>query len=253
MRTRTGFLFLLVVLTLFIVCAISSALADITAITPLGDGTVEARWDDGDAYNLVFVKKTGEDYDADLAAYGSFTVPTEEGKTRLTLYILAPGQSYWIATQGSNGTTTPFAYNVGRPTNFNEWNTQPKIAAFELKKRDANGNMSNLDYYLASDLEDLNSWDSYGFHARITWPQLSKPRTYFWQFIFTLPDGYMAVYDQAILELPKGGYFWDDKYVAVEDFFHQIQSMRGEVPVGQYTFSLYWSGQHVSSVNFWVR
>ena len=252
MRIRTGFLFLLVVLTLFIACAVSSALADITGVSPLGDGSAEARWDDADATDLVFVKKTGEDFSADMAAFGYFTYPTE-GKTRMTLYGLAPGQSYWLLTQGPNGFTNPFAYNVSRPTNFNEWKTVPKIAKFDLKMRDAAGNLSNVDYYLATDLEDLNSFNGFGFDTSVTWPQLSKPRSYLWQFVISTPDDFKYVVLAGPMELPKGGYSWN-YYIAVEDYFHMLAQMRGgEVPVGQYTFSMYWSGQHVSSVNFWVR
>ena len=255
MRTRTCILSLIFILALCVVCAISTATADITSVTNLGDGSAEVRWDSNDDYRVLLVWKTGEDFDADFEKYGYYWLPTPADKNRMTVYYTAPGQSYWVLTQNyGSGFTRPFPYDVGRASNFNEWNTPPKMSVFGLKTRNTAGQISDIEYFLASDLEDTGSYDSYGLEYRVIWPDQRKARTFLWQFVIELPDGYRQVFYQEITDLPKGGgWWWNVTYAAVEDFFHTIKDMRGEVPVGQYRFSLYWNGQHACSSEFRVR
>ena len=254
MRIRTCILSLIFILALCMVCAISTATADITSVTDLGDGSAEVRWDSNDDTQLHFIRKTGEDFESDLNNYGYFWIPTEEGKNRMTVYIMAPGQSYWVRTMNSgSGFTTPWAYNVGRAPNFSEFSHPPKFSLFELKTKNSAGKMTDTDYFLASDLENENNYDSYGIRFRVTWPDLAKPRTYLWQFVLQLPDGERFVQYHKIVNMPVGGYFWRSDYTALENDFYRINNMRREVPVGQYKWSLYWNGQHVASCDFWVR
>lgn len=253
MRFRTIFLSFLFILTLCLVLTISSALADVTGVYGMGDGSAEVYWNSNDDEKVLFVYKTGEDFQADFDRYGYFWLSTD-GKSKMMVYIMAPGQSYWVLTENTgSGFTTPYAYNVGRASNYNEFKNAPTFNKFFLKMRSANGSKSDVDYFIASDLENENSYDSYGLMYWITWPQLRTARTYLWQFVLELPDGYRYVLWQGVYELPVGGYFWREDYLAIEDAFHLIYNMRNEVPRGRYTVSLYWDGQHVCSQNFMVR
>ena len=254
MRFRTIFLSFLFILTLCLVLTISTAMASVTDVTDMGDGSVVVRWDSNDDYRLVIVWKTGNDYDAEMSRYGYYWLPLDEGKNRQTVYIFAPGQSYWVQTLNwGSGFTTPVEYNAGRAYNFNEFSHPPKFSLFELKMRDSAGKMSNVDYFLASDLEDPNNYNSYGVRFQFTWPTLAKSRTYLWQFVLEFPDGYKLVDYHELVNMPVGGYFWKCDYEALENQFHAVYDMRGEVPIGQYKYSVYWNGQHVASCDFWVR
>lgn len=248
--------FLTVFLIVLVLCmAASSALASVTNVTGLGDGSAEVRWDSNDDGKLLFVWKTGDDYNADFTRYGYFWLKTPDDKSRMTVYDMAPGQSYWVLTENyGTGFTTPVAYDVGRAPNFNEWSNPPKMSNFGLKMRDTAGQITDIEYFLASDLENLDSYNSYGLMYRVTWPDQRKARTFLWQFVLELPDGYRYVYYQEITDLPQGGgWWWNVNYAPVEEMFHLIYQMRGEVPVGQYRFALYWNGQHACSSDFWVR
>ena len=253
MRNKTWFLSFLFILALSLVFVISSATAEITNVNSLGDGSAVVSWNSNDDEKLIFVYKTSEDFYADMDQYGYYWLPTDGG-SQTTVYIMAPGQSYWVSTLNSgSGFTTPYAYNVGRAANYNEFKNPPKFEKFELKMRSAAGVVDSVDCFFASDLENQNSYDSYGLLYWIKWPDLRNSRTYLWQFVLGLPDGYKYVLWHGIYELPKGGYFWREDYYPLEDAFQAIYNMRNMVPRGQYTVSLFWDGQHVCSQNFTVR
>lgn len=254
MRFRKYFFPFLLILILCAGTVFSSALADVTSATSNGDGTVTVTFSSNDDNKLLFVYKTGDDFDADFTRYSYFWISTN-GKSGMTVYDMAPGQDYWLLTENAgSGFTAPYAYTASRVTNFNEWNTPPKFAIFELKKRDSSGKITDPVNFVASELEDKNNYDSYGFRYYITWPHLRQAREVIWQLALELPDGYKYVVYGDIVTLPQGGdKVWGGEYVAMEDYFHLIQEMRGEVPVGPYKFSLYWNGQHVSTQTFSMR
>ena len=254
MRIRTRMLSFLLILALCTAALISSALADVKSVKELGDGSVKVKFDSNDDEKLILVYKTGDSFEDDMSDYGYIWLDTDEKKS-MTVYDMAPGQSYWVLTENSgSGFTKPYAYEAKRPKNFNMWNTPPKFAIFELKKRDSSGKITDPASFRSTDLEDLDSYDSYGFRYYVTWPDQRQARDFLWQFVFELPDGYRYVFYHELVTLPRGGgYWWGDEYIPIEDFFHTIYNMRGEVPRGEYKYSLYWNGEHVSTQTFRVR
>ena len=253
MRRRTYILYFLFILALCMAFAVSSALAEITDIKSNGDGSLEVRWDGNNDYRLVLVRKTGDDFDYDQSTYGYRWLELE-GNGRMTVYYTAPGQSYWITTMNyAEEFNTPWYYNADYAPNFNEWSKPPAFTQFNLKMRNSSGKVSNVDYFTASELEDMSNYNSYGIQFRVQWPDLRNPRTYLWQFVLELPDGERLVEHAEIVTMPKGGYFWKCDYEALENWFHIIKSMRGEVPKGTYKYSLYWDGYHVATREFMVR
>lgn len=189
-----------------------TALADVTKVKALGDGSMEVRWDGIDAEELILVPDMGGVYEADKETFG--TIPVDvEGKSKIVLYGMAPGQSYWLLTEDSSGNqSTPYHHVASKALNFSEWKT-------------------TMDY-----------------------PQLKKSRTFLWQEVITDPDGFKTVVISGELELPAGwGYCIYNDFMDINEYFQTILEMRGEIPVGTYTFSVFWDGQHACSSTFRVR
>lgn len=230
-----------------------TALADVTKVKPLGDGSVEVRWSDNDAEELILVPKMSEDYEADLAEYGRIVVDTE-GKSKMVLYGMAPGQSYWLLTLSSGtGYTTPYPYKASKPSNFNEWKTTPKISRFDLREKSMEGRYTTVDYFQADSLEDMNNFTICGLQWQLDYPMLKNARSFLWQEVITDPDGFRTVVVAGVLELPMGMAYVYNDFMALDEYFSAIMDMRNEVPVGTYTFSIYWDGVHVCSTTFKVR
>ena len=248
---------LLVIMLAALLCLAlaAPALADVTAVKPLGDGAVEVRWDDsGDIDYLVFVPKMSNSFDDDVAAYGRLlTDDGISGKNKMVQYSMAPGQSYWIQTQVGSSYTKPFAYKAARAESFSEWKTPPKITSFVLKIKDMEGRYDTADYLPANEMETGSSMSSYGAYWRIDYPQLKKARSFLWQVVITTPDGVRYVLYPGTLELPRGRAYVHNDFMDMTPFFNALMDTREEIPVGTYTFSIFWDGQHACSTTFKVR
>lgn len=226
------------------------ALADVTAVRDLGDGSVEVRWDDADAYELRYVPKTGDDYQADLDTYG-YLYEDIDGKSKVVMYHFAPGQSYWVTT---NSSSTPYAYKAARAGNFTEWRTAPKVTSFVLREKSMEGKFQAVDYFYSNDIEKSGNMTSYGIKWQMTYPQLKNPRSFLWQIVITTPDDIRYVYiADGGLTLPAGRSWIEDDYREMDTFFNAMLDTRGEIPIGTYTFSIYWDGLHACSATFKVR
>lgn len=253
MRKMTRWIAFLLTAALCAGMMLSAASADVTQVKYLGDGSVEVRWDDGDASDLVFVPKMSGNYDTDLANYGKILVDTE-GKTKMVLYGIAPGQSFWVQTNHpGSGYTAAYAYDAPRVANFTEWRTPPRISVFIMRERSMEGKLEDVDYFLSSDLEDGSNYAGHGVKWQLDYPTLKKARTYLWQYVITDPDDFKHVVAAGVLELPAGVSWVYDDFRELDTYFQTLMDMRGEVPVGTYTFSIYWDGIHVCSTTFKVR
>lgn len=254
MRAFTKKTAFLLAAVLMLTLLTGTALADVTKVKALGDGSMEVRWDDTDAEELILVPDMGGGYEADKETFG--TIPVDvEGKSKIVLYGMAPGQSYWLLTEDSSGNQTkPYHHVASKALNFSEWKTTPSISTFDLRQKDMSGKFSDVDYFLSDELEDLNNYDSHGIRWRMDYPQLKKARTFLWQEVITDPDGFKTVVISGELELPAGwGYYIYNDFMDINEYFQTLLEMRGEIPVGTYTFSVFWDGQHVCSSTFRVR
>ena len=253
MHTFTKKIAFLLAAALLLALLSGPALADVTKVKSLGDGSMEVRWDDTDAEELILVPDMGGTYESDKENFG--TIPVDvEGKSKIVLYGMAPGQSYWLLTEDSSGNlSTPYHYKASKAPNFSEWKTTPSLSTFYLRQKDMNGKYSDVDYFLSEELEDANNYDSHGIRWRMDYPQLKKARSFLWQEVITDPDGFKAVVISGELELPAGRAYVYNDFMDIDEYLQTILEMRGEIPVGTYTFSVYWDGQHVCSATFRVR
>ena len=232
-----------------------SASAAVTGVRDLGDGSVEIQWDDTDVSQLVVIFKMSESSDADVAAYG-YTHYDVAGKMKQVNYYLAPGQSYWLLTIRQDGSwSAPYAYNVGPATNFNEWRTAPTLSKFGMKKKNMNGKYDSLNFFAQEEVSSRDALSKNGFGVTFTfnYPQLKNIRTFLWQVVVTDPYGCPTVVEASSFDLPVGRSWIAMDYYPLEDYFRMLLDTRGEVPVGEYFFSIYWDGQRVSTESFRVR
>ena len=253
MRCLTKIFVLLLTAVLTLSSFTVPALADVTRVRDTGDGSVEVRWDDNNPDALVLVPKVSNSFDKDLETYGSISFnPTSYGS--MTLYYMAPGQSYWVAMRDSKGNlTNAYAYNPGRAAKFSEFRTQPSISNWQLKEKRGSGKPTNLASLLAKELEKPSDNVSFGVGFQYHYPQLAKERRYFGQIVITDPDDIKYV-DYAFEEvLPAGRTYAYVDFYTLDEYFDHLTNSRGYVPVGEYTFALYWDGMLVCSVTFRVR
>ena len=249
--SKAGVLLLTAALVLMLLTG--TALADVIRVKPVGDGSVEVRWSDNDAEKLILVPKTGEDYQADLAEYGSILIDTE-GKNRIELNDMAPGQSYWVLTLNSGtGSSTPYPYKASSPADFSEWKTPPRVSGFSLREKNRVGIYATVDSFQAAALEDTENDSSHGLKWQLEYPMLRKPRSFLWQGVVTDPTGIGTVVMAGKRELSTDVDYVSNDFMPLDAYFSWLLEQRGTVPAGTYTFSIYWDGQRVLSAAFDVR
>ena len=254
MRKKIRFVTFLLALLLSVAMLPLSALADVTNVRSLGDGSYEISWNDAGATTLITVWKTSDNFDADYEANGFTTASLDSGRSKIVSYYMAPGQSYWfLIRDGSGNISAPYAYNAPSPANFNEFQKPPQLSNFQLRYRTRDGRYENVDYYSYSDLETAGVTNSFGFGWTFTYPTLKKPRHYLWQLVMTDPYGCAYVFDAESFELPAGRSWLQFDYFPIEGYFESLMNIRHEIPVGEYMFSIYWDGVHVCSASFRVR
>ncbi len=249
LKKWTAFMMIITMCTIFL----TPAMASVTSVKPLGDGGVEIRWDDSKASRLLIVPKMTEDFSKDIDNYGYYWWDIS-GMKKTANYYFAPGQSYWVLTEWNDGTQTyPYAYKAARAGNFTEWRGAPSFGTFQLKERDMDGKEHKVSYFTGSELENQNSYTTHGINWKLNYPQLKKSRTYIWQFVIVEPNGIRWVHHAGELTLPAGRSFANDPFMPMDDFFSSLYDMRGEIPLGTYTMSIYWSTQLACSSTFRVR
>lgn len=247
--------FFVLVLTAVLTLGIFSvpAMADVTRVRDTGDGSVEVKWDDDDPDGLCLVPKMSDNFDSDVEKYGYINIePTNYGT--MTVYYFAPGQNYWVVMADSNGNfSSPYAYKPGRVSKFSEFRTQPSISNWQLKEKTFSNKPVNLASLIAKELENPSDNVSFGVAFQYHYPQLKAERRYFGQIVITDPEDIKYV-DYAFEEvLPAGRTYAYVDFYTLDEYFNFLTDTRGYVPVGVYTFALYWDGLLVCSVTFRVR
>lgn len=246
--------FTMLLAAVLVLCSFSaSALADVTRVRDTGDGSIEVRWNDQDPLWLILTPKVTDSFEADRERYGFINIdPTTYGS--MTIYYMAPGQDYWVAMVDSESYfTDAYAYTPGRVSKFSEFRTQPSISDWQLKERDGNNKPDYLASLNAKELENRPDNISYGVEFQYHYPQLKTERHYFGQIVITDPEELKYV-DYAYEEvLPAGRTYAKVDFYTLDEYFDYLTETRGYVPVGVYTFAMYWDGLLVCSVTFRVR
>lgn len=230
------------------------AVADVSSARNLGDGSIEIQWDNMDDMEIYMVSKMSDDFDADLKTYGFIKGELDTSRRKFVNYWMAPGQSYWLYTRRTDGTyTTPLKYEAARTKNFEDFRSPPRFTEWQLMKRDMQGKTKKIGYLEALEMEQDLEYTGYGAQLKYTWVRQTKELSYLCHVVIVTPDGERIVKDVFQQDLPKGLAYAYNKYLALENFFSGLLERRGEIPVGQYIFSIYWDNQLVCSTPFNVR
>ena len=242
-----------IVLVFCLLCG--AALADVVGVTSNGDGTVDIEWDNQDDGWLLWTVKMSESYEDDLKTYGfrRFTADTKRMKSMT--YYMAPGQSYWVFTQRTDGTyTQPYSFDAPGAKKFTAFKKQPHFTEWKLAQKDINGKQSKVNYFDHRNIEEKLEMMSFGLVFRYAWPDLRKQRSYLGQAVITSPDGDKYVNDSFDQTLPVGRAYAYNNYYSLDKYFESMLAMRdGTIPIGTYYYSLYWDGKLVCSETFRVR
>ena len=234
---------MLLVLTL----TASAAAADfaVTRVSDAGNGNTMISWN---------ASSNGGPYHLQLQ-HGSSGVNwyyTDSSTYNTTAYMtnILPGHTYRVSVEdGAGKSTAQYSYTAPYRT-FNEFGIN---IGFDLKTK-VNGKISKkLGSFSASDIQRNMGSTSYGAYIKLNYSRLKKARNYYWVTAVGLPDDDVYVTGQFQDDLPAGVTYYYWTFYDLTSFFNAINRAKGYIPVGNYTWNLYFDGQYVSSASFTVN
>lgn len=232
--------------------SVSTSGLKITGITNNGDGTVTIRWNDSAAdspYTVYSLQKFTNNFDSDLNADVGVFICTENVTSRMTvLDSLVPGQDYWLIVEDSDGDYVYKDYDGGSLPRFYEFNTDISI---QLKYR-RNNAYEEVTSFSASDFNRNRANTTYGAYIRLDYPQLARARQYRYMVSITNPAGDVVTDSLGDMDLSRGRSYTYWTYYSLDWYLGLMADNYGTLPLGTYTWSLYYDGLFVGSQTFRV-
>lgn len=218
----------------------------ITGASVNDDGTVTLRWTDSGnngPYDLQYEFM-------DEAPNSFYWTDEENVRTKSFSFAwLVPGVDYILSVEDKNGNTTEYEYYASNPYYHNEIGS-----SFTLTPILREGSSSeDVSRFSASAITRNNGNTQYGMRIKLRYSQLRKPRTYRYMFGVEAPNSYAEIVWAGTLELPAGNSSlspWN--FIPLTDYFRILETYYEEVPVGDYTVTLYYDGTPVISETFYV-
>jgi len=226
---------------------ISKLISPIT-VKENSDGTLTIKWTDS---------SNRGPYEVWYALYPSESVKAfhwvAEERTyakSCTTEFMVPGNTYEIAVRTSSGTNLgTYIYTLHKPSFYNQIGTQmyiePQIRTY--------GSAEGVGRFSSSDIMRNYSWKDYGMYIQLTYSQLAYARHYRYLFAITAPNGMeMGVYS-GTLDLPSGRSRLSPwKFISLDSFFDTLRKFYEEIPIGNYTITLYYDGTPITTKTFYV-
>ena len=160
-----------------------------------------------------------------------------------------PGVDYLFTVEDADGNTAEYTYYASRPYNYNEIGSDlsmtPRIKDGSATEDVARFSVSDIMH----DLGDV----SYGMNIHLTYSRLAKPRTYSYKFCVTAPNGCAEAVWGGTLDLPAGRSTlspWN--FIPLDNFFNILLQYYEEIPVGDYTLTLFYDDTQVLTETFYV-
>lgn len=229
----------------------ASAIA-VNKISLNDDGTLNVTWSDSgkkSPYTLSVVQKRSNSYADDLANGLGATVCEENiSTTSGTAQLVVPGVDYWVVVTDKDGNSSYKAYEAGYAPRFYEFNVDISMT---LKYR-RNNAYKEVSAFSASDFSRYHSTTTYGAYVLMDYPQLAYARHYTAIIAIETPKGDVIVDTFGDMDLDRGHwrYYWN--FYELDEVLNILHDTYGNVPTGNYTFSLYLDGRFVTSTQFRV-
>ena len=228
---------------------------NIESVTSLGDGTVSIVWADATRnppYTVAFENYVSDDVES-RAQYQETRWNLAEDYPESTLITpwLTPEQKVWIFVTDSNDNTATYLFTPQKAPVYSEF----KVTVTHEKRYKEGDKVTSLEAFKASDIEaTLETENSdYGFYAQLQYPMLAKERTYCCHTVITYPNGTTYSYTEEATTLPKGksDLYWE--FYSLRGALSTAISQYGEIPVGDYSFTVYFDGQFVTEFPFEIQ
>ena len=253
MRALSRSLAVILFSVLFLSLAVAPALAQVDSVKSNGDGSFTISCSGSNIIYLLVAPKQSDSFRDDYSTY-YFTTYNYDGEKPFTMYYMAPGQSYWLATVDSSyKLSSGYLYEAPPVQDFSEFRQHPNLSDWQLKKTNASGSRISVNSFSLQEITSSLDTMDFGVAYHINYPQLKNPRHYIEQIVFTAPSGLKCVENAFEQELPAGQTYAYCTFYPFDDYFQYLLNRQGSIEPGVYRMTLFWNGQEVDSHTFQIQ
>ena len=225
---------------------------EITSTRLNSDGTVTIKWDDSankGPYKVTYKYYVNGSFYSDAQWDQLVYTATDSWNAKTyTLNHLVPGVWYWIIVEDKDGKSTHKSYTPSLPDNFSEFGVN---ISMDYRSRKGS-NTKKISSFSATDIKNRPKY-TYGAQIKLTYSQLKKERHYTAHVAISAPDGtVLTCWYWDDFSFPSGRSYTSWDLFSFDDAFDSAEKLYGEVPVGKYTWSIYFDGKFVNSYQFKV-
>ena len=214
----------------------------ITSVSDVGDGSVRISWtssSNGGPYKVVATHKP-EGIRWNIEQTSSTSCYTGE---------LVCGETYDLQIRDAGGSLSDtYTYTVPYRT-FNEFGVK---IGMTLKTK-TNDRFREVQSFSASDIISNLRNTTYGAKITLNYSRLRNKREYNWTVAFILPNGDTYVDLFTLDDLPAGQSYSYWNFYNMNNMFNSIYKAMDEIPLGYWSWNLYFDGKFVSSYSFQIR
>lgn len=223
---------------------------EVTSVSLNSDGTTSIRWTDSQdngPYDICYESYVSSNYYSSEQSQMLLWNALEDVPTKFsTTDWLVAGYPYWITISDASDTTTRYAYIPSSANRFSEFGVD---ISMDFKARRGT-KLEGRKSLSASEIKDNRATTEYGAYIKLTYSQLKRARSYLAHLALKLPDGSVITHLYDTFDLPSGRSYtyWD--FFSFDWYFEQIIKQYGSIPVGQYSWAIYFDGQYVNEYSF---
>ena len=212
------------------------------------DGSVSVAWSGGTApYNVYYQYYINGDYNTGVNDVILWTAESGiYGNQSKYEGDFVPGEHYWVIVEDANQNEAWY--------DFNEYASAFSRANcpyyFSLRTH-RNNRSSMVKFFSAKEIENEFAYNLFGANIKVT-PKLTQDTTFVFRMAIILPSGepLLIHLERGSMGRIRGYYIWqeyDFKYL-----WNTLMRTKGSIPVGTYTFKLFFDNEYVFAQDFLV-
>jgi len=213
------------------------------------DGSVSIAWSGGTApYNVYYQYFVNANKNAGVDNVILWTAENDTYNTKGRYESdFVPGEHYWVIVQDANKNEAWYDYNeyVGAFS-------RAKCPYFFSLRTHRNNRSAMVKFFSAKEVEKEFSYNMFGANIKVT-PKLKQDMTIVFRMGIILPSGepILIHLETGTMGRTWGYYLWEEydfKYL-----WNTLMRTKGTIPVGTYTFKLFFDNEYVFAQDFQVE
>jgi len=220
----------------------------INSVKLQNDGSVSVAWSGGTApYNVYYQYYVNSNYNAGVNDVILWTAESGTyGNQSKYEGDFVPGEHYWVIVEDANQHEAWYDFN-----DYAGAFSRANCPYFFSLRTHRNNRSAMVKFFSAKEIENEFAYNLFGANIKVT-PKLTQDTSFVFRMGIILPSGepILIHLESGTMGRTRGYYIWqeyDFKYL-----WNTLMRTKGSIPVGTYTFKLFFDNEYVFAQDFQV-